>query len=149
MRRSAWQPPLLAAAPGWHTLVEMAVTTPTGQMPSHNQPPRIRVLPLLSGLGMRRPQRRAAGYAVATAGTVALTLGLLAFRDDTTPLSKGFGLLIVVVAAAAIGGLGPGILASLLGFLAFNFFFLPPTTPLSSPAPRTWWSCLCSWGCRS
>ncbi len=75
---------------------------------------------------MRHPQRRAAGYAVATMGTVALTLGLLAFRDHTTPLSKGFGFLIVVVAAAATGGLGPGILASLLGSLTFNFFFLPP-----------------------
>jgi len=70
--------------------------------------------------------RGAAGYAVATLGTVALTLGLLAFRDQITPLSKGFGFLVVVVAAAGIGGLGPGILASLLGFLTFNFFFLPP-----------------------
>jgi two-component system, OmpR family, sensor histidine kinase KdpD len=117
---------LLAAALGWHTLVEMAVTTPTRRMPSQSEPTRVRVLPLLSGLGMRRPQRRAAGYAVATVGTVALSLGLLAFRDDTTPLSKGFGFLVVVVAAAAVGGLGPGILASFLGFLAFNFFFLPP-----------------------
>ncbi len=75
---------------------------------------------------MRHPQRRVAGYAVATVGTVALTLGLLAFRDATTPLSKGFGFLVVVVAAAATGGLGPGILASLLGSLTFNFFFLPP-----------------------
>jgi two-component system sensor histidine kinase KdpD len=104
----------------------MAVTTPTGRMPSHSGPTRVRVTPLLTRLGMRRPQRRAAGYAIATVGTVALSLGLLAFRDDTTPLSKGFGLLVVVVAAAAIGGLGPGILASFLGFLAFNFFFLPP-----------------------
>jgi two-component system, OmpR family, sensor histidine kinase KdpD len=103
----------------------MAVTTPTGRMPSDNQPTRVRALPLLSGLGMRH-QRRAAGYAVATMGTVALSLGLLAFRDDTTPLSKGFGFLVVVVAAAAVGGLGPGILASFLGFLAFNFLFLPP-----------------------
>ncbi len=75
---------------------------------------------------MRHPRRRGAGYAVATVGSVALTLGLLAFRDDTTPLSKGFGFLVVVVAAAATGGLGPGILASLLGSLTFNFFFLPP-----------------------
>jgi two-component system sensor histidine kinase KdpD len=67
-----------------------------------------------------------AGYGVATLGTLALTLGFLAVRDATTPLSKGFGFLVVVVAAAAVGGLGPGILASLLGFLAFNFFFLPP-----------------------
>ena len=31
-----------------------------------------------------------------------------------------------MVAAAAIGGLGSGIVASVLGFVAFNFFFLPP-----------------------
>jgi two-component system sensor histidine kinase KdpD len=104
----------------------MAVTTPSGRMPSRSDHTRLRVLPLLTRLGTRRPQRRAAGYAVATAGTITMALGLLAFRDATTPLSKGFGLLVVVVAAAAIGGLGPGILASLLGFLAFNFFFLPP-----------------------
>jgi len=57
-------------------------------------------------------------------------LGLLAVRGATTPLFKGFGFLVVVVVAAAVGGLGPGVLASLLGFLAFNFFFLPPITPL-------------------
>jgi two-component system, OmpR family, sensor histidine kinase KdpD len=81
---------------------------------------------MLTRLGVRRPRRRAAGYGIATVGTVALTLGFLAFRDDTTPLSKGFGFLVVVVAAAATGGLGPGILASVLGSLTFNFFFLPP-----------------------
>jgi two-component system, OmpR family, sensor histidine kinase KdpD len=104
----------------------MAVTTPTGRRPSHSGHTRIRVLPRLTRLEMGRPRHRTAGYAVATVGTVALTLGLLAFRDDTTPLPKGFGFLVVVVAAAAIGGLGPGILASFLGFLTFNFFFLPP-----------------------
>jgi two-component system sensor histidine kinase KdpD len=95
-------------------------------MPSRTQQHRVRVWLLLTRLGMRHPQRRAAGYAVAITGTIALTLGFLAFRDATTPLSKGFGFLIVVVAAAATGGLGPGILASLLGSLSFNFFFLPP-----------------------
>jgi two-component system sensor histidine kinase KdpD len=104
----------------------MTATTPTGRPPSRTRQHRVRVWPLLTRLGVRHPRRRAAGYAVATLGTVALTLGLLAFRDATTPLSKGFGFLVVVVAAAAIGGLGPGILASLLGSLTFNFFFLPP-----------------------
>src|SRR6266498_6037774 len=109
-----------------HTLGEMTATTPSGRRPLRTPHLRVRVWPLLTRLGMRHPQRRAAGYAVATVGTIALTLGLLAFRDHTTPLSKGFGFLVVVVAAAAIGGLGPGILASLLGSLTFNFFFLPP-----------------------
>ena len=69
---------------------------------------------------------KVAGYAVAVLGTIALTVVLLPFRPDLTPLSKGFGFLVVVVSAAAIGGLGPGIAASLLGFVLFNFYFLPP-----------------------
>ena len=54
-------------------------------------------------------------------------LALLPFRDDITPLSKGFGFLVVVVVAALrSAGSGPGIVASFLGFVTFNFFFLPP-----------------------
>ena len=75
---------------------------------------------------IRRPRRRIVGYAVGVLGTIALTLALLPFRDDLTPLSKGFGYLVVVVATAAVGGLGPGILASVVGFLTFNYVFLPP-----------------------
>jgi two-component system sensor histidine kinase KdpD len=84
-----------------------------------------RVSPFLARLS-RPPRRRAAGYAVAILGTVTLTAVLLPVRDEITPLSKGFGFLVVVVVAAAVGGLGPGIAASLFGFLTFNFFFLPP-----------------------
>lgn len=87
---------------------------------------RGRMPPMLARLTIRRPRRRLAGYLVATLGTVALTAALLPFRNGIAPLSKGFGYLVVVVAAAAIGGLGPGILASVFGFLSFNFFFLPP-----------------------
>jgi two-component system, OmpR family, sensor histidine kinase KdpD len=77
-------------------------------------------------LGAHTPRRRAAGYAIAGLGTVVLTASLLPFRSDLTPLSKGFGYLIVVIAAAWVGGFGPGIAASLGGFVTFNFFFLPP-----------------------
>ncbi|MGZ4136935.1 MAG: DUF4118 domain-containing protein, partial [Actinomycetota bacterium] len=76
---------------------------------------------------LRRPPRsRVLGWLIAVAGSVALTAALLPIRDHLTPLSKGFFYLVVVVAAAATGGFGPGILASVLGFLLFNFFFLPP-----------------------
>src|SRR6266508_2976105 len=104
----------------------MAITTPAGRTPPRDRHPGGRVAALVTRLGIGHLQGRAAGYAVATVGTLALTGGLLAFRDQITPLSKGFGFLVVVVAAAGVGGLGPGILASLLGFLTFNFFFLPP-----------------------
>src|SRR6266545_1535320 len=104
----------------------MAVTTPTRGALSGADRIRPRVPPLLARFSTQRPHRRMAGYAVAILGTVALTLSFLPVRSDITPLSKGFGFLAVVVVAAAVGGLGPGILASLLGFLAFNFFFIPP-----------------------
>jgi two-component system sensor histidine kinase KdpD len=104
----------------------MAVRTPTGRAAPQAEQARIWILPVLGWLRLQRPGRQAAGYAAATLGTVALTLGLLAVGNDTTLLSKGLGFLVVVVVAAAVGGLGPGLLASLLGFLSFNFFFLPP-----------------------
>jgi two-component system sensor histidine kinase KdpD len=104
----------------------MAGTTPTGRAASQAEHTRVRTLPVLTWLRRQRPGRQAAGYAAATLGTVALTLGLLGVRDHTTLLSKGLGFLVVVVIAAAVGGLGPGVLASLLGFVSFEFFFLPP-----------------------
>ena len=73
-----------------------------------------------------RPGRQALAYGVALVGTTALVLALLPFREDVDPLAKGFGFLVVVVASAGTGGIGPGVLASVLGFIVFNFFFLPP-----------------------
>ena len=104
----------------------MAVRTPTGRASPQAEHTRVRTLPVLTWLQQQRTGRQAAGYAAATLGTVALTLGLLGVRDHTTLLSKGLGFLVVVVVAAAVGGLGPGLLASLLGFLSFNLFFVPP-----------------------
>jgi two-component system sensor histidine kinase KdpD len=51
---------------------------------------------------------------------------LVPFRDRLSTLSEGFALLTLVVVTVAVGGLRPGIVASVLGFLAFNFFFFPP-----------------------
>lgn len=73
-----------------------------------------------------RAHRQTAAHAVAVGGTLALVLAFLPFRDEIDPLAKGFGFLVVVVAAAGIGGIGPGVAASIVGFVVFNFFFLPP-----------------------
>ena len=85
-----------------------------------------RLTPLLDRVAIHSPRRRVIGYVVAIAATITLTAILVPVRGDLTPLSKGFGFLVVVVAAAAVGGLGPGIVASVFGFLQFNYFFLPP-----------------------
>src|SRR6266516_1702875 len=73
-----------------------------------------------------RPKRRAAGYAVALVGPLALALTLAPFRDTLRTTTVGFGFAVVVVLAASLGRVGPGIVASIVGFLAFNFAFLPP-----------------------
>ena len=74
----------------------------------------------------RSPRRLVLGYAVSLLGTVIMAVGVLPLRDQITPLSKGFGFLVVVAVAAGVGGLGPGLVASLLDFLTFNFLYLPP-----------------------
>jgi two-component system, OmpR family, sensor histidine kinase KdpD len=73
-----------------------------------------------------RPKRRLAGYVAAVVGPVALALILAPFRDTLRTTTVGFGFVVVVVVAASLGRVGPGITASIIGFLAFNFAFLPP-----------------------
>jgi two-component system, OmpR family, sensor histidine kinase KdpD len=66
------------------------------------------------------------GYVIAAGGTLAVTAVLLAVRGRVTTTNVVLAYLLIVVAAAANGGLGPGTTASVLGFLAFDFLFLPP-----------------------
>jgi two-component system sensor histidine kinase KdpD len=94
--------------------------------PRDPSPLRSHGIPVLARLARTSPHLRTAGYVIAVAGTGLVTVAFLPFRDSITPLSKGFAYLVVVVASAATGSLGPGILASILGFLSFNYFFIPP-----------------------
>jgi two-component system sensor histidine kinase KdpD len=73
-----------------------------------------------------RGHLRAIGYLIAVAGPAAVVLVFLPFRDTLQPLTIGFTFLVVVVAAAIVGRFGPGLLAAVVSFLTFNFFFLPP-----------------------
>jgi len=70
--------------------------------------------------------RSLTGYALAVFGTAALVLVLIPVRDDIEPLSKGWAFLTLVVLCTMVGGLGPGVVASVLAFLTYNYFFLPP-----------------------
>jgi two-component system, OmpR family, sensor histidine kinase KdpD len=76
--------------------------------------------------GGERRARVLAGYVIALAGDALAIAVFLPARDRITPLSKGFGFLVVVVAAAAVGGLWPGVVASIAGFVVFNYLFIPP-----------------------
>ncbi|HEY7607177.1 MAG TPA: DUF4118 domain-containing protein, partial [Actinomycetes bacterium] len=70
--------------------------------------------------------RGALGYVVAVAGTALVTVPLLVFRGDVSKTTVVLAYLLVVTAAAVAGGLGPGITAAGLGFLAFDLLFLQP-----------------------
>ncbi|MGH2784465.1 MAG: DUF4118 domain-containing protein [Actinomycetota bacterium] len=67
------------------------------------------------------PARYLAGFAGPGLATL-LGLGIGEQRTATAALVY----ILAVFAAAAVGGLGPGIVASVVSFLGLNFFFTPP-----------------------
>ena len=85
---------------------------------------RTRVLRLVREPAAAR--RRAVGYLLGVIGPVLFGLALLPLRTVVRPQTVGFLFLVLVVVTAAIGRFGPGIVASLVAFLSFNFMFLPP-----------------------
>jgi len=72
------------------------------------------------------PPRVVAAYVLAVVATGAIVLLAEPIRARVDPVATGFGFLLLVLACVGLGGLGPGIVASFLAFVAFNFFFLPP-----------------------
>jgi two-component system, OmpR family, sensor histidine kinase KdpD len=78
--------------------------------------------------GLREAPRWRApvAYAVAVAGSAAIAFVLLPIRGDLTRTVVAFALLVPVVAASWLGGLGPGIAASVVGSALFNLLYLPP-----------------------
>ncbi len=72
-----------------------------------------------------------AAYTLAVVVTSLIVIGADAIRDAVDPVATGFGFLVLVVACVSLGGIGPGIAASLLGFGVFNFYFLPPFETLA------------------
>lgn len=83
--------------------------------------------------GSRRSvdRRVVAAYALAVAAISVIVAAAQPIRESVDPVATGFGFLVLVVACVGLGGLGPGIAASVLGFAVFNFFFLPPFETLA------------------
>lgn len=70
--------------------------------------------------------RASIAYFVAVAGTAVLALLLLWKREELNHTIIAFAFLVPVVAASWLGGLGPGLVASVIGSALFNLGFLPP-----------------------
>ena len=75
---------------------------------------------------------------LAVAGTITVTGVLKLFSEHTNTTTVALALLLVVLFVATWWGARPAVLASLLGVLLFNFFFLPPFHTLTISAPDNW-----------
>lgn len=78
------------------------------------------------------------GYGVAALVTGAILLASLALRqvlEDTVPLVL---FILAVMVSAWYGGLGPGVLSSVLSVLAGNYFLMEPARSFSLSSPSDW-----------
>ena len=77
-------------------------------------------------------------YFLATLAVAVLTGILLPMREHVNSTTEGFAFLLVVLSVAIIWGSGPALLASVLGMLCYNFFFLPPYYTFTIVDPQNW-----------
>jgi two-component system sensor histidine kinase KdpD len=78
------------------------------------------------------------GYLASLLGTAAVTALLVPFREQINSTTTALAYLLAVLFVALFWGSGPALLASVVGVLCFNFFFLPPLYTLSIAHPENW-----------
>ena len=82
--------------------------------------------------------RRWAAYALAVAGIIFVTISLKLFDGNINATTVALALLVVVLFVATAYGSGPAVVASLVGGVCFNYFFLPPVGTLNIADPHNW-----------
>ena len=82
--------------------------------------------------------RTSNGYLFAIFGIAAVTVALAPFHERFSSTTIALALLLIVLFAATGWGSRPALLASILGLLCFNFFFLPPVHTLTIADPQNW-----------
>lgn len=83
-------------------------------------------------------EKRRTGYLLAVIGVAAMTGVLKLFGEHINSTTVALGLLLVVLLVAALWGSRPAVLASLLGVVCFNLFYLPPVGRLHIEDPDNW-----------
>lgn len=78
------------------------------------------------------------GYGGAVVGSVAVTAVLAPFQPELNSTTVALAFLLVVLFVAFFWGSKPALLASILGMLAFNYFFLPPLFRLAIAHAENW-----------
>jgi two-component system sensor histidine kinase KdpD len=81
---------------------------------------------------------RWARYVGAVFAVAVGTALLEVWRGRINSATVGLGFLLVVLFVAIRWGSGPALLASVLGMLCYNFFFLPPVYTLTIADPQNW-----------
>ncbi len=85
-----------------------------------------------------RPARFAAGTLAAITLTVAISLLLLPLRSDLSVATTALVLVVPVVVGVAVGGFAAGVVATAVGFLAYDLVFIPPYYTLSVGSAQNW-----------
>jgi K+-sensing histidine kinase KdpD len=78
------------------------------------------------------------GYCAAVIGIAAVTGLLKLFGAKVNPTTVALSFLLVVLFVATAWGSRPAVVASLLGVVCFNFFFLPPFGTFTIRDPDNW-----------
>ena len=78
------------------------------------------------------------GYVVSALGVALVTALYTMAINHVNSTTVALSLLLVVLASSSAYGLGPGIAASVLGMLCFNFFFLEPVGTFTIRDPQNW-----------
>jgi two-component system sensor histidine kinase KdpD len=78
------------------------------------------------------------GYLIVICGAAFVTILYRVILPWVNATTISLSFLLVVLAAASSYGLGPAIVASVVGMLCLNFFFLPPFGTLTIHDPQNW-----------
>ncbi len=83
-------------------------------------------------------RNKVTGYAFAVFGIIAVTIVLEPIHLRISSTTVALTLLMVVLFTATIWGSRPAFVASILGMLFFNYFFLPPVGTWTVTDPENW-----------
>jgi two-component system sensor histidine kinase KdpD len=83
-------------------------------------------------------RRTLLGVVAAVVTLVVLTAGLLPVRDHLSIATAALVLVVPVVVGVASGGFSAGVISVALGFLVYDYFFIPPYRTLKVGATENW-----------
>jgi sigma-B regulation protein RsbU (phosphoserine phosphatase) len=83
-------------------------------------------------------QRRIAGYVAAVLGIAAVTSVCALLRSRVNEMTVALLMMVVVLFVATAWERMPALLASVLGMLCLNYFFLPPIYTFTIADPKNW-----------